>query len=76
MPDHGHKGTEMTMVLKGAFHDEDDYFARGDVDMADEDLHHTPVADIHEDCICLAVSDAPLEFKGLIPKLLQPLLRI
>lgn len=76
MPDHGHKGTEMTMVLKGAFHDEDDYFARGDVDMADEDLRHTPVADIHEDCICLAVSDAPLEFKGLIPKLLQPLLRI
>jgi putative transcriptional regulator len=39
-------------------------------------MHHTPVADIHEDCICLAVTDAPLTFSGLIPKLAQPFLRI
>ena len=76
MPDHGHKGVEMTMVLQGAFQDEDDYFARGDVEIADVDLHHTPVADIHEDCICLAVTDAPLKFRGLIPKIAQPFLRI
>jgi len=76
MPDHGHKGVEMTMVLQGAFQDEDEYFARGDVEIADSDLHHTPVADIHEDCICLAVTDAPLTFRGLIPKLAQPFLRI
>ena len=76
MPDHGHNGIEMTMVLQGAFQDEDDYFARGDVEIADVDLHHTPVADIHEDCICLAVTDAPLKFRGLIPKLAQPFLRI
>ncbi len=76
MPDHGHKGLEMTMVLQGAFQDEDDYFARGDVEIADSDMHHTPVADIHEDCICLAVTDAPLTFSGLIPKLAQPFLRI
>lgn len=76
MPDHGHNGVEMTMVLKGAFQDEDDYFARGDVEIADSDMHHTPIADIHEDCICLAVTDAPLTFKGLIPKLAQPFLRI
>jgi putative transcriptional regulator len=76
MPDHGHHGTEMTMVLKGAFQDEDGYFARGDVEIADSDLHHTPVADIHEDCICLAVTDAPLQFDGLIPKIAQRFLRI
>lgn len=76
MPDHGHRGTEMTLVLKGAFQDEDDYFARGDVEIADSDLHHTPVADIHEDCICLAVTDAPLHFDGLIPKIAQRFLRI
>lgn len=76
MPDHGHNGTEMTMVLQGAFHDDDDYFARGDVDFADVDLEHTPVADIHEDCICLAVSDAPLKFKGLIPRIMQNFIRI
>ncbi len=76
MPDHGHRGVEMTMVLKGAFQDEDGYFARGDVEIADSDLHHTPVADIHEDCICLAVTDAPLTFEGLLPKIVQRFARI
>lgn len=76
VPDHSHHGTELTLVLKGAFRDECDYFARGDVEIADQDLHHTPVADIHEDCICLAVTDAPLKFSGLIPRLVQPFLRI
>ncbi len=76
MPDHGHQGTEMTLVLKGAFQDEDDYFARGDVEIADSDMHHTPVADIHEDCICLAVTDAPLQFDRLLPKIAQRFLRI
>ncbi|MEP2640897.1 ChrR family anti-sigma-E factor [Roseobacter sp.] len=76
MPDHGHHGTEMTMVLKGAFQDDDAYFARGDVEIAGSDLHHTPVADIHEDCICLAVADAPLQFDRLIPKIAQRFLRI
>ncbi|APX13992.1 ChrR family anti-sigma-E factor [Tateyamaria omphalii] len=76
MPDHGHHGTEMTMVLQGAFQDDDDYFARGDVEVANSDLHHTPVADIHEDCICLAVTDAPLRFEGLLPKIAQRFARI
>ena len=76
MPDHGHKGLEMTMVLQGAFQDEDDYFSRGDVEVADSDTHHTPVADIHEDCICLAVTDAPLQFQGLLPKIAQRFARI
>lgn len=76
MPDHGHQGIEMTMVLQGAFQDDDEYFARGDVEMADSDLHHTPIADIHEDCICLAVTDAPLKFEGLLPKIVQRFARI
>lgn len=76
VPDHGHKGTELTMVLQGAFSDEVDRFARGDVEVADEDLEHMPVADISADCICLAVTDAPLRFNSFIPKLVQPFLRI
>lgn len=75
MPDHGHRGMELTLVLKGAFHDDEGYFARGDIEIANEDLHHTPVADISEDCICLAVTDAPLRLKGLA-RLAQPFLRI
>lgn len=76
MPDHSHHGTELTLVLKGAFQDEDGYFARGDIEIADSDVQHIPVADIHEDCICLAVTDAPLRFTGILPRIFQKFLRI
>jgi len=76
VPDHGHRGTELTLVLRGAFQDETDHFGPGDIEVANEDLHHTPVADIGEDCICLAATDAPLRFSGLIPRIAQPFLRI
>lgn len=76
MPDHGHSGTEMTLVLKGAFQDEGDYFARGDIEIADAEVQHIPIADIHEDCICLAVTDAPLRFEGWLPKIVQKIVRI
>jgi len=76
VPDHGHQGTELTLVLKGAFADEVDHFGPGDIEIANEDLNHTPVADIGGDCICLAATDAPLKFKGLFPRLAQPFLRI
>jgi len=76
VPDHGHRGMELTLVLQGAFADENDRFNRGDIEIADEELEHTPVALAGEDCICLAATDAPLRFRGLIPRLAQPLLRI
>ena len=71
MPDHGHRGTELTLVLQGAFMDEHDHFGTGDVEVANEDMHHTPVAEAGMDCICLAASDAPLRFNGIIPRLAQ-----
>ncbi|MXQ08144.1 transcriptional regulator [Alphaproteobacteria bacterium GH1-50] len=71
MPDHGHHGTELTLVLKGAFRDDDGLFARGDVEVANEDLHHTPIAEPGEVCICLAATDAPLRFKGILPRIAQ-----
>lgn len=76
MPDHGHSGTELTLVLKGAFADNHDRFGVGDVEVANEDLEHTPVAEAGEDCICLAATDAPLRFNGLIPRLAQKFIRI
>jgi putative transcriptional regulator len=76
VPDHGHRGTELTLVLQGAFVDEADRFGPGDIEVENEDLHHMPVADIGADCICLAATDAPLRFRGIIPRLAQPFLRI
>ena len=76
MPDHGHRGTEMTLVLQGAFRDEVDRFGRGDVEIANEHFEHTPVAEEGEACICLAATDAPLRFNALLPKIAQPFLKI
>jgi putative transcriptional regulator len=76
VPDHGHRGLELTLVLQGAFVDETDRFGPGDIEIADEELTHTPIADIGEDCICLAATDAPLRFNKLIPRIAQPFFRI
>ncbi|MFN0114613.1 MAG: ChrR family anti-sigma-E factor [Paracoccaceae bacterium] len=76
MPDHGHWGRELTLVLKGAFRDEGGRYGRGDVEVAGEGLEHRPVAETGEDCICLAATDAPLRFRDWLPRLAQPFLRI
>lgn len=76
VPDHGHQGLEMTLVLQGAFRDEDAVFKRGDVEVATEDTEHTPIAEPGQDCICLAATDAPLKFRAFLPRLAQPFLRI
>ena len=76
VPDHGHRGMELTLVLQGAFRDTEDRYGPGDVEIATEDLEHTPVAELGADCICLAATDAPLRFNRLIPRIAQPFLRI
>jgi putative transcriptional regulator len=76
VPDHGHRGMELTLVLQGAFRDTEDRFGPGDVEIATEELEHTPVAEPGADCICLVATDAPLRFNRLIPRIAQPFLRI
>jgi len=76
VPDHGHRGLELTLVLSGSFYDEGAWFRRGDVEEADATVEHQPVAGPEEPCICLAVTDAPLRFRGVIPRLAQRFLRI
>lgn len=76
MPDHGHNGMELTLVLQGAFHDEVDRFGPGDIEVADPTLEHTPVAEAGEACICLAATEGSLRFKSLLPRLAQPFFRI
>lgn len=76
VPEHSHRGLELTMVLQGAFEDEEGAFGRGDVETADAEVEHQPIASPGAPCICLAATDAPLRFRGMIPRLLQPILRI
>ena len=76
VPDHGHNGLELTLVLQGSFSDETGRFVAGDFEVADQALVHTPVADNGPPCICLAATDRPLRFNSLVPRMLQPLFRI
>lgn len=76
MPDHTHRGLELTLVLQGAFTDEDDRFERGDIEIADSEVEHTPIAVPGTTCICLAATQGKLKFNSLIPRLAQPFLRI
>lgn len=76
VPEHGHRGLELTLVLAGSFSDGAQEFYRGDIEVADEDVQHTPIAGYGEPCICLAVSDAPLVFRALLPRIAQRFARI
>jgi putative transcriptional regulator len=73
MPDHGHGGAELTLVLEGAYSDETGRYRRGDVQDVGEGVEHRPVVDSDADCICLIASERPAKFKSLIGRLLQPL---
>lgn len=76
VPDHGHHGLELTLVLAGSFYDQGAWFRRGDVEEADATVEHQPVAGPEEDCICLIVNAGKLRFRGLLPRLAQPFLGI
>jgi putative transcriptional regulator len=75
MPSHSHEGSEVTLVLKGGFTDETGHYRRGDIAFADAEIDHHPLADSDEDCICFAVTDAPLRLTGPIGRIVQRLLR-
>jgi putative transcriptional regulator len=76
VPTHGHNGRELTLVLAGSLCDRDAVLLRGDIAETDERTEHQPHAGAGKDCICLAVTDAPLRFKSMFARLLQPLFGI
>jgi putative transcriptional regulator len=75
MPAHTHRGTELTLVLEGGFSDEHGHYLRGDVAIADDEVTHRPRADDDGDCLCLAVTEAPVRLAGPVARLLNPFLR-
>jgi putative transcriptional regulator len=75
MPQHTHKGREMTLVLAGGFTDDTGHFLRGDLSLTDGTVDHVPTADDDGDCVCLAITDAPLRLTGPIGRLFNPFIR-
>jgi len=75
LPVHTHKGNEYTLVLDGSFSDKSGDYKQGDFILADTHTIHQPKAANDGDCICFAVTDAPLQMTGFFGRMLNPFLR-
>ena len=76
VPIHSHEGEELTLLLRGAYRDELGEWRAGDLADLDHEHTHEPVAIGDEPCICLIATSAPLEFKTMLGKALQPFVRL
>lgn len=72
---HTHTGDEITVVLEGSFSDETGVYREGDFVLCDARHVHRPVATKDRECICLAVTNAPLRFTGMLGRLINPFMR-
>jgi putative transcriptional regulator len=70
VPAHTHEGSEISLVLDGAFSDARGHYGRGDISVADDSVDHRPNADMGRPCIGLAVMDAPLKLTGSFRQLI------
>lgn len=75
MPHHSHTGDEITVVLEGAFSDEQGLYKKGDMVCRGASHKHTPLVTNDAECICLAVLDSPIQFTGFFTRLLNPFVR-
>lgn len=74
LPNHGHTGLELTLVLEGQFHDHRGRFGEGDVSVADEELDHRPMASDRGPCLCFSVLLAPIALSGSAVGLVRDIL--
>lgn len=73
IPDHGHSGSELVLVLKGSISDPHGRFGIGDIEETDtSDFHGLEVGPEDGECICLALTHGPVRFRSLVAKLMQP----
>ena len=72
VPEHGHGGPELTLILRGALSDATGSYGEGDVADLDEEIAHTPVADREHGCVCAVANEVPSRFHSLLARLLQP----
>jgi putative transcriptional regulator len=71
MLEHGHGGTELTLVLQGAFSDSTGEYLPGDIQEVADETEHCPVADRVTGCVCLIASEERARFRGVVGKIVQ-----
>lgn len=72
LPEHGHSGEELSLILKGSFQDENGRYGVGDLLYEDQDSDHTPVVTEGGECICLLAIEGRMRFKSWIARMAQP----
>lgn len=73
MPEHEHRGEEITVLLQGSFSDADGSYKRGDFVVRHAGEAHQPTATLDMDCICLVCLERPVRPRGMFYRLLEPL---
>ena len=76
LPRHSHSGSELTVVLQGAYVIDEQVFGVGSLEDADEDITHQPIVTTRGECLCLAATTGPLKFAGWAARLAQRYLGI
>ena len=71
VPEHTHKGFELTLLLAGTFEDEQGQYVPGDFIMLDGSHQHHPFS--KDGCLCYTVANDALHFTQGINKLLNPI---
>lgn len=71
VPQHTHKGFELTLLLDGSFNDESGEYVKGDFIMLDGTHTHNPIS--AQGCLCYTVANDALRFTQGINKLLNPI---
>jgi len=72
LPEHGHSGEELSLVLKGSFQDESGRYGVGDLTFEDQDSGHTPIVTPDGECICVLAIEGRMKFRSRIARMMQP----
>ena len=72
VPEHTHRGSELTLVLDGEFSDGVRDYDTGDFILLDSSHKHTPHSDAEEGCLVFSVVDKPLHFTSGLARMLNP----
>ncbi len=75
VPQHSHRGFEVTLVLEGAYRDGEEVYGRGDMQVAGDTVDHRPVVEGDVPCLCLVVNNAPIRLTGPLGRLIDPFIR-
>ncbi len=73
IPEHTHKGNELTIVIDGEFSDGLNDYETGDFISLDTNHKHIPSTQSDEGCLVFSIIDQPLHFTSGWAKLVNPL---